>query len=97
MLPKAEKPVANPVVVLREKLDDWAVLFNQDTANAVGINRVGVAIWKLMDGKRNLNDIAKEIRECFDNVPESAIEETEKFVNDLVEKGFVGFELRGET
>ena len=25
----SDKPVANPVVVLREEFDDWAVLFNR--------------------------------------------------------------------
>ncbi len=30
-----------PVADLREEFDDWAVLFNPDTAQAVGINPVG--------------------------------------------------------
>lgn len=92
-----EKFIANPVVVLREEFDDWAVLFNPDNAEAVGINPVGVAIWKLMDGRRNINDIVKEIKESFDDVPESVVEETKKFINDLVKTGFVGFELESEA
>ncbi len=27
-----ERPLVNPGVVLREEFDDWAVLFNPDTA-----------------------------------------------------------------
>ena len=50
----SDLPIANPVCVLREEFDDWAVLFNPDTADAVGINPVGVAVWKLMDGRRDL-------------------------------------------
>ncbi|RPJ86136.1 MAG: PqqD family peptide modification chaperone, partial [Acidobacteria bacterium] len=57
-----DKPIANPIVVLREEFDDWAVLFNPDTAEAVGTNPVGVAVWKRMDGKRSIEDIASEIR-----------------------------------
>jgi hypothetical protein len=34
-----DKPIANPVVVLREKFDDWAILFNPDTAGAVASTR----------------------------------------------------------
>ncbi|RPJ51839.1 MAG: SynChlorMet cassette protein ScmD, partial [Acidobacteria bacterium] len=45
-----DRPIANPTVVLREEFDDWAVLFNPDTAAAVGTNPVGVAVWKRMDG-----------------------------------------------
>ena len=42
-------PVANPLIVLREEFDDWAILFDPDTGSAVGINPVGVAIWKVLD------------------------------------------------
>ena len=89
-----DRPVANPVVVLREEFDDWAVLFNPDTADAVGINPVGVAVWKRMDGKRSLEEIITEVKEKFEGVPESVLEEVTAFVNDLTEKGFVGYELK---
>ena len=57
-----KKLIVNPSVVLREEFDDWAILFNPDSANAVGINPVGVAVWKLMDGHRGTEDIIAEIR-----------------------------------
>jgi len=28
-----DKPIANPIVLLREEFDDWAILFNPDTAD----------------------------------------------------------------
>jgi len=89
----SNNPVANPVVVLREEFDDWAVLFNPDTAKAVGINPVGVVMWKLMDGKHCLEDIMAEVRDRFTDVPESSSDEITAFINDLAEKGFVGYEL----
>ena len=89
-----EKPIANPIVVLREEFDDWAVLFDPDTAKAVGINPVGVAIWKLMDGERNLEKIVAEVKDSFADVPETAFEEVIAFVNNLAESGFVGYELQ---
>ncbi len=88
------KPIANPVVVLREEFDDWAVLFNPDNAKAVGINPVGVAIWKLMDGERNLEKIVAEVKDRFADVPETALEEVAAFVSNLAESGFVGYELQ---
>jgi SynChlorMet cassette protein ScmD len=88
-----DRPIANPVVVLREEFDDWAVLFNPDTADAVGTNPVGVVVWKRMDGKRSLADIVSEIEDRFDDTPDTAFREIAAFVNTLAEHGFVGLEL----
>jgi SynChlorMet cassette protein ScmD len=90
-----KRPIANPVVVLREEFDDWAVVFNPDTAEAAGINPVGVAAWKMMDGSRTVEGIIAAIREQFDDVPETAPEEISSFVENLAEKGFVGYEGEG--
>lgn len=43
---RPDRPIVNPIVVLREEFDDWAILFNPDTDAAVGINPVGVGAWK---------------------------------------------------
>ena len=88
-----DKPIANPNVVLREEFDDWAVLFNPDTAAAVGINPVGVAVWKLLDGKRSVEDVVSEIGQKYDNVPEAARDELMKFIEDLAAGGYVGYEV----
>lgn len=82
--------VVNPLVVLREEFDDWAILFHPETAEAVGINPVGVAIWKLLDGKRDMSKVAEEIRNRFDSVPDCVEQEVERFVKCLIERGFVG-------
>ena len=87
-----DRPVANPVVVLREEFDDWAVLFNPDTANAVGINPVGVAVWKMLDGEHDLTSIVSEVKEQFEEVPESVVEDLGGFIDNLAEQGFVGEE-----
>ena len=92
---QSDKPIANPVAVLREEFDDWAVLFNPDTADAVGINPVGVAVWKLMDGQHTLEGIVAEARDRFADVPDGAAGDVTAFVDDLAERGFVGYELEG--
>ena len=91
---RSEMPITNPVVVLREEFDDWAVLFNPDTADAVGINPVGVALWKLMDGERSLEELVIEIKDRFADVPGCANEDIKGFVGDLTGRGFVGYELK---
>jgi SynChlorMet cassette protein ScmD len=87
-------PVRNPVAVLREEFDDWAVLFNPDTAQAVGINPVGVTVWKLIDGKRTIDDVVSQIVECYDDVPECARDDVVAFIQCLTEGGFVGYEVK---
>ena len=93
---QTDKPIANPIVVLREEFDDWAVLFNPDTADAMGTNPVGVAVWKLMDGKRSIDDIVSKIKTSFKDTPDASFKEITTFVNMLAEKGFVGLELESK-
>ena len=90
---QTDKPIANPIVVLREEFDDWAVLFNPDTADAVGTNPVGVAVWKRMDGKRTLDDIVSDVKQSFEGTPDSLFQEIEAFINRLAGSGFAGLEL----
>jgi SynChlorMet cassette protein ScmD len=91
-----DKPIANPNVVLREEFDDWAILFNPDTAAAVGTNPVGVAVWKMIDGKRSIEDIVSKIETSFEDTPDAALKEITVFVNRLAENGFVGLELESK-
>ena len=37
-----DKPVVNPLIVLRIEFDDWAILFDPDTGEGFTINPVGV-------------------------------------------------------
>jgi SynChlorMet cassette protein ScmD len=91
-----DRPIANPIVVLREEFDDWAVLFNPDTADAAGTNPVGVAVWKRMDGKRSIEDIVSEIKNSFEGAPDTTFKEITVFVNRLAEKGFAGLEVENK-
>ena len=90
-----DRPIVNPTVVLREEFDDWAILFNPDTAKAVGTNPVGVAVWKLMDGRYSIDEIIAEIKDQFADVPDAANKDVTAFVKDLAERGFIGYELKG--
>lgn len=88
-----DQPIPNPVAVLREEFDDWAVLFNPDTAQAVGLNPAGVVVWKLLDGRRTPGEIAAHLGEQFEGVRDGASDEVAAFLADLAEGGFVGYEL----
>lgn len=80
----------NPVVVLREEFDDWAILFNPDNAEAVGANPMGVDIWKKIDGKASVADILDSIRKEYNNVSATAGTEVEEFIQQLLQRGLIG-------
>lgn len=88
-----KKPIANPMVVLREEFDDWAILFNPDTGDAFGLNPVSVFIWKQLDGKNFINDILEKLRKVCRNVPDDADKYVKIFVDGLTEKGMAGYEV----
>jgi len=84
--------IANPEIVFREEFDDWAILFDPDSGDTFGVNPVSVFIWKLLDGSHNERDILGKLRENCTNVPEEAESEIKEFLDDLVERGFAGYE-----
>lgn len=85
-----DRPMGDPLVVLREEFDDWAVLFHPDTGQALGLNPTGVAIWKRLDGRHTLADIAAELDQDFEAVSPDAGQDVSAFVDELVVRGFVG-------
>ena len=87
-----DMPVANPLLVLREEFDDFAVLFDPDTGNGFGLNPVSVFVFNRLDGKHTLKDIYAELSQSFDEVPENAEEDVAEFVEVLLKKGYAGFE-----
>ena len=89
---EAKNPIANPLIVLREEFDDWAILFDPDTGNAFGLNPTGVFIWKLLDGRHGLKDIVKRLRDEADEVPEDVEEHARHFIDSLEKQGLVGYE-----
>ncbi len=86
-------PIANPMVVYREELDDWSVLFDPDTGNTYGLDPIGSFIWKKFDGKHNLQDIINKLSsECGNNLPNDVFHDLDEFLNELKEKGLIGYE-----
>jgi SynChlorMet cassette protein ScmD len=67
-----EKPIANPVVVLREEFDDWAILFDPDSGNAFGLSPTGVYMWKHLDGEHTIDEMLTTLRGDAADVPEEA-------------------------
>lgn len=49
-----------------------------------------------MNGQHTVNQIAERIRQLFCEVPDELVQHVRAFVTDLVDRGFVGYELNGE-
>jgi SynChlorMet cassette protein ScmD len=88
-----DRPIANPMVVLREEFDDWAILFDPDTAQAYGLNPMGVFVWKRLDGNHTITEILNELRAVCKDAPAEANDHMGNFVKKLVEKGLAGYEI----
>ena len=84
-----DKYIVNPLIVLREEFDDWAVLFDPDTGNANGMDPTGVFIWKQLDGQHSEADIVTGLQKDFDEVSENAAAEVNEFLTDLLKKGYI--------
>ncbi len=82
------------MIVLREEFDDWAILFDPDAGEGFGLNPVSVFIWKCLDGEHTVQDIMAEIRENCDDMPEDAEDFVKSFVENLIERGYAGYEVQ---
>ena len=91
---QGRNPIANPLIVLREEFDDWAILFDPDTGDAFGLNPIGVSIWKRLDGSHSVEDILKDVQEGYEDVPDEAASDLQQFIEDLVQRGLAGYEVQ---
>ena len=90
---QGNNPIANPLIVLREEFDDWAILFDPDTGDAFGLNPIGVHIWKRLDGNHSVKDILHDLQEGYEDVPDEAEGDLQGFIEDLVQRGLAGYEI----
>ena len=80
---------ANPAIVLREEFENHAFLYDPDTGDTFPINPVGASIWKKLDGSHTVQRLVEKLKRHFENVPDSAVDDIVKFLNDLSKRGFI--------
>lgn len=79
----------NPDMVTRV-IDDETILLpiykTSDEINCIyTLNKVASRVWEMIDGKRTLGEIKRELLEDFDTTPEEVDEEMQKLLKDLKE------------
>ena len=77
---------------MREEFDEWAVLFDPDTGDSFGLKPVGIFIWNHLDGKHAVGDIMEALRSECEDAPEDAETYVKTFIDDVLERGFAGYE-----
>ena len=79
----------NPDMVTRV-IDDETILMpiykTSEEINCIyTLNKVASEVWDLVDGKRSLAEIKKQVLKKFDTTPEEVDLEMQKFLKDLKE------------
>ncbi len=82
-------PLCNPDIVFREEFDNWGVLFDPETGNAVALDPVAVFYWKNLNGLNDRTKLIKMLSQECEDVPEDATEHLDKFIKQLEDAGFV--------
>jgi len=53
-----------------------------------------VHIWKRLDGNHAVKDILRDLQEGYEDVPDEAEGDLQEFIEDLVQRGLVGYEIQ---
>ncbi|MEE1010134.1 MAG: PqqD family protein [Agathobacter sp.] len=65
------------------------VLFKKPKVSSIHLDKMGNFIWPLMDGKKNVLDIAKLVKEKFGDEAEPLYERLALYIKTLENYGFV--------
>lgn len=87
---------ANPEVVFHEEFEDWALLYQPLFDEAMATGPMGVAVWKALDGRHSLAEIAAEFKAECEDTPDSILEDILAFSLDLYRYMFVALAPEGE-
>ena len=83
------KPKGNPTIVLREEFENQAFLYDPDTGNTYDLNPVGAFVWKGLDGRCSIGQIADKLIVEFETGSSSVIGDLNAFLCDLKDRGFI--------
>jgi hypothetical protein len=89
---KEKHPVRNPDIVMRSE-EKEAMLFNPENGNILCINKTGILIWGLCDGKHSGEEIVGKITEKYDVSREEAENDYSEYLSDLGKISFIGFKV----
>ena len=89
-------PVKSPQTASR-LIDNEAVIVVPQESEVKVLNESGSRIWELIDGKRDIRQIAEQISGEFEVPPEQALKDITGFVRELLKKQLVILNSREEA
>lgn len=63
-----------------------AILLDPVTGQFAQVNNSGVAIWACIDGRRTVEEIARQIAADFEADPTDVVADIQAFIGDLIDK-----------
>lgn len=85
--------IANPDVIFKDEGEDGALLFNPKTSEVKIVNATGALIFKQLDGKCTVAEIASNLEGIYEKTEGEDIEgHVEEFIDMLIEKGLAGIQ-----
>ena len=82
-------PRRHPDTAFRKIGDDGGLVVLPGRAEVKVLNPVGIAVYALLDGTRDLDALSQAIAEQFDVEPDTARRDVEAFVDDLRQAGMI--------
>ena len=75
--------------ILLAEFKDGGVAFNKDSRDCHELNRTGVQILNLLDGRRSIADVVELLAEVLDESKETIKKDTEVFLEEVIGRGWV--------
>ncbi|MDT8304702.1 MAG: PqqD family protein [Anaerolineae bacterium] len=88
MSPSTRVPVTTPGIICR-LTDDGAVLVSPEAGDLRVLNRVGAAIWQLIDGTRDVAALEAELAHRYGIPAAQAHTDLDEFLADLQRRGLL--------
>lgn len=83
-------PVKSDKVASRV-IDGEAVIVMLERQETIVLNSAGSRIWEIMDGQKNLNELASTVTSEFDTTYQQALKDVVEFIEDMAKRGVVTF------
>lgn len=75
--------------MLDTAIDDVAVLLSINTGKYVELNKFGLAIWELLDGKRSISMVAENLTQKYDVKQAECETDVIEFATNLIDDNLV--------
>jgi len=78
-------------------IDKEAVIVLLDKQETVVLNEVASRIWEIIDGQKNIDELARAITAEFDVAYEKAVEDVAGFLEDMAQRGAITLNKDGKN